>query len=151
MSIDTGLTTAIKEAMLSKNEVKLRTLRAIKTAFLNAKTAKGAAHELDEAQEIKIIQKLYSQRKDSFEVFSQQGRDDLAQKEKEEMDVLETYLPKQISDEELTAILKGIIEKVGAKSPSEMGKVMGIASKMLSGKADGSKIAATVKQLLSNL
>lgn len=151
MSIDSGLTAAIKEAMLSKNEVSLRTLRAIKTAFLNAKTAKGASHELDEAQEIKIIQKLYSQRRDSFEVFTQQGREDLAQKEKEEMDVLETYLPKMMSDEELTQALKDILIKVGAKSPSDMGKVMGLATKQLSGKAEGSKIAATVKQLLSEL
>lgn len=150
MALDSNLMSAIKEAMLAKDEVKLRTLRSIKTAFTNAKTEKGSTGTLTEEQETKIIQKLFNQRREAFQMFDGQGRTDLALKEKEEMEILESYLPKQMSDEELSAALKAIIEQVGAKSPAEMGKVMGVASKSLAGKAEGARISAMVKTLLAS-
>lgn len=150
MALDSNIMSLIKEAMLAKDEVRLRTLRSVKTAFTNAKTEKGATGTLTEDQETKIIQKLFNQRKEALSLYEQQGREDLAQKEKEEMSILESFLPKQLSDEELTGILKGIIEQVGAKAPSDMGKVMGIASKSLAGKAEGGRISAKVKELLNS-
>lgn len=150
MALDSNLMSAIKEAMLAKDEVKLRTLRSIKTAFTNAKTERGASGTLTEEQETKILQKLYNQRKEAFQMYDGQGREDLATKEKEEMEILESYLPKQMSDEELSTALKAIIEQVGAKSPAEMGKVMGVASKSLAGKAEGGRISAMVKTLLAS-
>jgi uncharacterized protein YqeY len=149
MSLDQNMNSALKEAMKAKDEVRLRTLRAIKTAFMVAKTAPGASHELSEADEMKIIQKLYKQRKDSFDIYTEQGRADLAGTEKQEMDVLESFLPKQMADEELETVLKGIIEQTGASSPGDMGKVMGVATKQLSGKADGKRISGMVRQLLA--
>jgi len=149
MSLDQNMNTALKEAMKAKDEVKLRTLRAIKSAFLVAKTAPGSSHELTDADELKIIQKLYKQRKDSCDIFMEQGREDLAKTEKEEMAILEAFLPKQMSDDELSATLKAIIEQTGASSPKDMGKVMGMATKQLSGKADGKRISGIVRQLLS--
>jgi len=149
MSLDQNMNTALKEAMKAKDEVKLRTLRAIKSAFLVAKTAPGSSHELTDADELKIIQKLYKQRKDSCDIFMEQGREDLAKTEKEEMAILEAFLPKQMSDDELSAALKAIIEQTGASSPKDMGKVMGMATKQLSGKADGKRISGIVRQLLS--
>lgn len=150
MALDSNIMSLIKEAMLAKDEVRLRTLRSVKTAFTNAKTEKGATGTLTEDQETKIIQKLFNQRKEALSLYEQQGREDLAQKEKEEMSILESFLPKQLSDEELTGILKGIIEQVGAKAPSDMGKVMGVASKSLAGKAEGGRISAKVKELLNS-
>lgn len=150
MALDSNLMSAIKEAMLAKDEVKLRTLRSIKTAFTNAKTEKGASGTLTDEQETKILQKLYNQRKEAYQMYDGQGREDLAIKEKEEMEILESYLPKQMSDEELSTALKAIIEQVGAKSPAEMGKVMGVASKSLAGKAEGGRISAMVKTLLAS-
>lgn len=150
MALDSNIMTSIKEAMLAKDEVRLRTLRSIKTAFTNAKTEKGATGTLTDDQETKIIQKLFNQRKEALGLYESQGRDDLAQKEKEEMAVLESFLPKQMGDEELTNTLKAIIEQVGAKAPSDMGKVMGVASKSLAGKAEGGRISAKVKELLAS-
>jgi uncharacterized protein len=150
MALDPTINEVIKQAMLAKDEPRLRTLRAIKAAFLLAKTEKGATGTLTDEQETKIIQKLFNQRRESFTIFSKENREELALKEKEEMDILETFLPKQLSDDELTDILKGIIGQVGAKAPSDMGKVMGVASKSLAGKAEGARISAMVKALLAS-
>ena len=147
--LDSTLNEAIKQAMLSKNEASLRTLRAIKAAFLIAKTEKGASGTLTAEQETKILQKLFNQRKEAATIFAQEGRTELAQKEQEEMDIIGAYLPKQMSDEELTEALKAIIQQVGATSAAEMGKVMGVASKTLAGKAEGARISAAVKAILS--
>ena len=150
MNIDSTITSLIKEAMLAKDEPRLRTLRAIKAAFLTAKTAKGFSGTLDENQQTKIIQKLFNQRKESYTLYESQNRTDLSVKEKEEMDILESFLPKQMSEEELTYSLQAIIEQVGAKAPSDMGKVMGLATKTLAGKAEGARISAKVKELLAS-
>lgn len=147
--LDSTLNEAIKQAMLSKNEAGLRTLRAIKAAFLIAKTEKGATGTLTAEQETKILQKLFNQRKEAATIFAQEGRTELAQKEQEEMDIIGAYLPKQMNDEELTEALKAIIQQVGATSAAEMGKVMGVASKSLAGKAEGARISAAVKAILS--
>jgi len=135
--------------MLAKQEVALRSLRAIKAAILLAKTAEGAKDSLSADEEIKLVQKLVKQRKDSLEIFEKQNRPDLAQKEKEEIEVLEQYLPAQLSAEELKPIVAGFIAQTGASGPADMGKVMGLASKELAGKADGKTIAAVVKDLLA--
>jgi len=149
MSLFEKITEDIKTTMLAREKEKLEALRAIKAAFLLAKTEKGAPSELTSDMEIKIIQKLIKQRKESAEIYIAQNRKDLYDKEMLEASVIEQYLPKQLSSEELRVLLKGIIEKVGAKGPSDMGKVMGVASKELTGKADGKVIAETVKAILS--
>lgn len=140
----------LKTAMLAKDEKALRSLRAIKAAILLAKTSEGAGGDLKEEDEIKLLQKLVKQRKDSLEIYTQQNRADLAQKEKEEIDVIEKFLPKQLSSDELRAALKQIIAETGASSPADMGKVMGVATKKFSGKADGKTISALVKELLAS-
>ena len=137
----------MKEAMKAKDKVSLRGIRAIKAALLLAKTD-GSGDEMTDEKEIKLLQKLVKQRKDSLDIFNKQGRDDLAQTEKEEIAVIEKYLPEQLSAEELEALIKGIIEKTGASSMKDMGKVMGMASKQLAGKADGKTISGVVKALL---
>ena len=139
----------LKAAMLAKNEVALRSLRAIKAAILLAKTAEGGSGELSADAEMKILQKMVKQRKDSLDIFSQQGRTDLAQKEQEEIAVIEKFLPKQMDAEELRVVLKEIIAKTGASTAADMGKVMGAANKELAGKAEGKLIASLVKELLS--
>lgn len=139
----------LKTAMLAKDEVGLRSLRAIKAAILLVKTSEGGSGELKEEDEIKLLQKLVKQRKDSLEIFEQQNRTDLAKKEKEEIAVIEKFLPKQLSAEELKEELNKIIADVGASSPADLGKVMGIASKQFAGKADGKTISALVKELLA--
>ncbi len=141
--------TDLKTAMLAKDEKSLRGLRAIKAAILLAKTSEGAGGELKEDDEIKLLQKLIKQRKDSLEIYQQQKRTDLAQKEQEEIEVIEKFLPKQLSAEELQLEIKKIIAETGATSSADMGKVMGAATKKLSGKADGKTISAAVKELLS--
>ncbi len=138
----------IKKAMLAKDDARLRGLRAIKSALLLARTEKGASDVISEETEMKVLQKLIKQRKESAEIYQTQNRDDLYQIEKEEMQVIEAYLPQQMSKEEITAYLQGIIQKTGATSVKEMGKVMGIANKDLAGKADGKTISEVVKQLL---
>ena len=139
----------LKTAMLAKDEKGLRSLRAIKAAILLAKTSEGAGGDLKEEDEIKLLQKLVKQRKDSLEIFQQQNRNDLAQKEKEEIEVIEKFLPKQFSADELRSELAAIITEVGASSPGDMGKVMAAATKKFAGKADGKTISAVVKELLS--
>ena len=149
MSLELTINADIKTAMLAKNEVALRSLRAVKAAILLAKTAEGAKAELSEDDEMKILQKLAKQRKDSITIFEEQNRADLAAKEKEELAVIEKYLPAQLSAEELKTIVAEIIAQVGASSPADLGKVMGVASKQLAGKADGKAISAMVKELLA--
>ncbi len=138
----------IKTAMKAKDKVALETLRNIKKVFLEAKTAPGANDTLDDSDALKIIQKLVKQGKDAAEIYVQQGRQDLAEAELSQVKVMETYLPKQMSAEELETVLKGIIAEVGATSSKDMGKVMGIASKKLAGLAEGRTISAKVKELL---
>ena len=150
MALEQNIMAEMKEAMKSKNEAVLRSLRAIKAEIIKAKTEPGAGGEIDEATEQKFLQKMMKQRKDSFEIFTQQGRADLASKEKEEMDVIERFLPKQMTEEEIKAAVKTIIAETGAASAADMGKVMGVASKQLAGKADGKTISAIVKELLAS-
>jgi uncharacterized protein YqeY len=149
VSLEITINTEIKTAMLAKNEAALRGLRAIKSAILLAKTADGKQGDLTEEDEIKILQKLAKQRRDSLEVFVTQHREDLALKEREELELIEKYLPKQMDENELREALQAIINQVGASSAADMGKVMGVASKQLAGKADGKAISAMVKTLLS--
>ncbi len=149
MSLDQNMNEALKNAMKSKDSVRLRTLRAIKSAFMLAKTAEGATGEITEEEELKIIQKLYKQRSDSFEIYAKNGRDDLAGSEKEEMEIIAEFLPRQLDDAALNAAIKAIADKVGATSIQDMGKIMGIASKELQGQAEGKRIAAAVKEVLS--
>ncbi len=149
MSLEQNIMTDLKTAMLAKDEAALRSLRAVKAAILLAKTAEGSNGELKEEEEIKILQKLVKSRKDSLEIFQQQNRPDLAKKEEEEIAVIEKFLPKQLSAEEVKAAVVAIIASVGATSPADMGKVMGLASKQMAGKADGKTISALVKELLS--
>lgn len=137
-------------AMKTKNLVSLEAIRAAKTAFILARSEKGANSVLTDEEELKIIQKLVKQRRESAAIFKEQNRPDLYEKEVAEADVLEKYLPAKISETELLNIVKGIIERVGAKSPADMGKVMGIATKELAGKADGKELSLMVKQLLGS-
>lgn len=139
----------IKKAMLAKDKVSLEALRGIKKEMLEAKTAKGASGDLTDEAVVKILQKMVKQRRDSAEIYKQQNRPELAENELAEMAVIERYLPKQMTEEELTAALKEIIAEVGATSAKEMGKVMGVASKKLAGKADGRLISEKVKSLLN--
>jgi uncharacterized protein YqeY len=149
MNLEQKIMGELKTAMLAKDEKTVRSLRAIKAAIILAKTAEGAGGEIKEEDEIKLLQKLVKQRKDSLEIFQQQNRTDLAQKEQEEIEVIEKFLPKQLSGEELKAIITTIIAETGASSPADMGKVMGAATKQLAGKADGKAISALVKELLA--
>ena len=149
MSLEAKVMEEMKAAMRAKDEAALRTLRAIKAAILLEKTS-GRGTEMSEADEIKMLQKMAKQRRDSLEIFTQQNREDLAIKEREELAIIERFLPKQMSAEELQSELKAIIAEAGASSPADMGKVMGIASKKLAGKADGKIISETVKQLLAS-
>ena len=149
MALEEKIMAEMKDAMKSKNESLLRSLRAIKAEIIKAKTDPGAGGSIDEATEQKFLQKMMKQRKDSYEIFQQQGRTDLAVKEKEEMDVIERFLPKQLSEAEIKEAVAKIITETGASSPADMGKVMGVASKQLAGLADGKTISAIVKELLS--
>lgn len=138
----------MKGAMRAKDEAALRTLRAIKAAILLEKTS-GSGTEISEADETKMLQKMAKQRRDSLDIFVQQNREDLAAKEREELAIIERFLPAQMSAEELQQVVKEIIAQVGASSPADMGKVMGVATKQLAGKADGKLVSETVKQLLA--
>ncbi|MEY3060469.1 MAG: hypothetical protein RL000_1821 [Bacteroidota bacterium] len=149
MSLELTINENLKKAMLAKDEVGLRALRAIKAAVLLAKTAEGASASLSEDAEIKLLQKLVKQRKDSLEIFERQNRMDLAQKEKEELEVIELYLPKQMSEDEIKTIVAEIVKQTGVTNLSGLGQVMGIATKQLAGKADGKVISAIVKELLA--
>ncbi len=150
MNLETQIMAEMKDAMKSKNEAALRGLRAIKAEIIKAKTDPGANGVITEEGELKLLQKLVKQRKDSLEIFTQQNRADLAVKEQEEIAIIEKFLPKQMSEAELIESLKIIIAEVGAVSAADLGKVMGVASKQLAGKADGKAISAAVKQLLTN-
>jgi uncharacterized protein YqeY len=149
MDLEQKIMAELKTAMLARDEKALRSLRAVKAAILLAKTAEGAGGELKEEDEIKLLQKLVKQRKDSLEIYQQQNRTDLAQKEQEEIEVIEKFLPKQLSADELKILLTKIIAEVRASSSADMGKVMGAATKQLAGKADGKTISAMVKELLA--
>lgn len=149
MNLEQKIMAELKTAMLAKDEASLRSLRAIKAAILLVKTSEGGGRELKEDDEIKLLQKLVKQRKDSLEIFQQQNRPDLAQKEQEEIAVIEKFLPQQLSVDELKDELSRIIAETGASSPADLGKVMGIASKKFAGKADGKTISGIVKELLT--
>lgn len=140
----------IKSAMKARDKVKLEALRNVKKLMLEERSVKGAGAEIDDAESLKIIQKLVKQGKDAADIYKQQNREDLASQELEQVAVLEAYLPKQMDDRELTEAISVIINHVGAQSMKDMGKVMGVASKDLSGKADGRSIADKVKQLLGS-
>ena len=148
MSLQKEVMEKMKEAMKSKDTTALEALRALKSAFLLANTS-GSGVELSESDEIKIVQKLVKQRKDSAAIFSEQGREDLAEPELAQSAVLEKFLPAQMSEEEITAVIEKIIADTGASSMKDMGKVMGMASKQLAGKADGKTISGIVKSSLS--
>lgn len=149
MSLEQQIMSDMKDAMKAKNEAALRGLRAIKAEIIKAKTEPGSNGEISQDTEIKLLQKLVKQRRDSLEIFSTQGREDLAQKEREEIDIIEKFLPKQLSEEELATAIRQIITDTGASSAADMGKVMGAAAKQLAGRADGKTISAMVKQLLA--
>ncbi len=149
MSLELIINEAIKTAMKAQDEAGKRALRAVKAEILLVKTD-GSSEGLTEEKGVKILQKMVKQREDSFAVFSQQGREDLATKEREELEIIRQYLPKQLSESELTDIIKTIIADTGASSPKDMGKVIGVANKQLQGKADGKVIADLVKKLLAS-
>ena len=150
MSLKAKIVPAMKDAMRSKDKVSLETLRAIKSELLKAETAAGSSGEMSDAEEVKMLQKMQKQRKDAAAIYVEQGREDLASDELAQVKVIEAFLPQQMNSQDLENALALIIEKVGAKGPSDMGKVMGMASKELAGKAEGRAIADTVKALLSN-
>lgn len=150
MSLEEKINQDIKDAMRAKDKEKLESIRAIKAAILLSKTQKGGSAEMTEDEEMKTLQKLVKQRKDSAQIYKEQNREDLAEKELFEASVIEKYLPEQMSDEELTKVIQSIIDQVGAKSMADMGKVMGMASKQLAGKADGKAIADKVKTILNS-
>ena len=149
MALEEQIMAEMKEAMKAKHEGVLRSLRAIKAEIIKAKTDPGAGGQIDEATEQKFLQKMMKQRRDSLEIFEKQGRADLAVKEKEEMAVIEKFLPKQLDEAAIKETVAKIIAETGASSPADMGKVMGAASKALAGQADGKIISAIVKELLS--
>lgn len=149
MSLKEQIDTDIKKAMLAKNKDELRALRAIKSLILLAESEENAAKELDRNTELKLLTKAAKQRKDSFQIYQEQGRDDLAQKEKDELKVIEKYLPEQFSEKEVEVEIRQIMDSMGAKGPGDMGKIMGVATKKLAGKADGRLIAEVAKRLLS--
>ena|SRR5665648_26348 len=148
MTLTEKIASDLINAMKAKDKVALEAIRAAKTAFVLARTEKGVNTVLNAEEELKIIQKLVKQRRESASIYKEQNRQDLYEKEITEAEVLEKYLPAKMNDEELGIIIQGIIARVGAKSPADMGKVMGIATKELAGKADGKEISVKVKQLL---
>ena len=149
MSLKERIEADIKKAMLAKNKDELRALRAIKSMILLAQSEKGASDQLSAESEIKILQKAAKQRTDCLTLYKEQKRDDLAEIESAELEVIKRYLPEQLSEEDLANIIGEIIKKVGATTMQDMGKVMGIASKELAGKSDGKTISQVVKKLLS--
>jgi uncharacterized protein YqeY len=149
MGLEEKVMTELKTAMLAKDEKSLRSLHAIKAAIINLKTSEGFSGEIKNDDEIKLLQKLVKQRKESLEIYEKQSRKDLADKEKEEIDVIEKFLPKQMSEEELKVVIASIVKETGATTQADMGKVMGMANKQLAGRADGKTIAAVVKGILA--
>jgi len=150
MSLEQKIMADMKDAMKAKNEADLRGLRAIKAEIIKAKTEPGAGGEISAEKEIAMLQKMVKQRRDSLDIYRQQGREDLARKEEEEIALVEKFLPRQLTTEELIEELRAVIAETGASSPADMGKVMGAANKKLAGRADGKAIAAVVKQLLAS-
>jgi uncharacterized protein len=149
MSLEQIIMADLKDAMRSKDEKALRSLRAIKAAIIVAKTSEGAGGEISPDDEIKLLQKLIKQRKDSLEIYEQQNRADLALTEKEEIEIIEKFLPKQLSEDDLKEALTKIIKDLGASSNADLGRVMGIATKHLAGQADGKTISSLARELLS--
>jgi uncharacterized protein YqeY len=149
MNLEQQIMAEMKDAMKARDEATLRGLRAIKAEIIKAKTEPGAGGEVSAEKEASLLQKMMKQRRDSLEIYQQQNRPDLAKKEEEEIAVIEKFLPKQLSADELKAEVQKIIAETGASSPADMGKVMGVATKQLAGKADGKTISATVKELLA--
>ena len=149
MSLKTTIDNDIKKAMLAKSKEELEALRSIKSTILLAETEKGTVTEISTETEGKLLMRAAKQRKESAEIFQKEGRNDLAEKENFQLDVISRYLPKQLSEAEITEALKGIIATLGAKGPQDMGKVMGTATKTLAGKADGKVISEIVKKLLA--
>lgn len=149
MSLEKQINDDIRAAMLAKDKRKLEALRAVKSAILLAKTDKGSSGEIAQDAEMKILQKLVKQRRDSADLYSEQGRNDLAEDEKFQLEIIEKYLPEQMGEDEIAAVVAGIIEETGAASMKDMGKVMGMAAKKLAGKADNKMISNIVKQKLS--
>jgi uncharacterized protein YqeY len=149
MSLKTEIDSAIKQAMLARNKEELEALRGIKSMILLAETEKGGSGDIAKDTEMKLLTKAAKQRKESAEIFTKEGRDDLAKRELMQLEIINRYLPQQLSEADLQAELKKIIDAVGAKGPQDMGKVMGTATKQLAGKADGKAISETVKKLLA--
>ena len=149
MSLEPKIMAEMKDAMKAKNEGVLRALRAIKAEIIKAKTDPGAGGEIDEATEQIFLQKMMKQRRDSLEIFEKQGRNDLADKEKEEIAVIEKFLPEQLTETEIKEAVRKIIADTGAYTPSDLGKVMGVASKQMAGLADGKMISTIAKDLLA--
>jgi len=149
MSLEQTITGALKDAMKAKDQAALRGIRAIKAAILLAKTD-GSGTELDEGGEIKILQRLVKQRQESLDIFTKQGREDLAQVEKEEIEVIQRFLPEQMSEADLIGLIQGVIQETGATSMKDMGRVMGQVSQKVAGQADGKTVATIVKQLLNS-
>jgi uncharacterized protein YqeY len=149
MSLEKQINDQLKTAMLARDEKTLRALRAIKAAILLAKTSEGSSGEIKPEEELKMLQKLVKQRKDSEDIFRKQNRPDLADKEAEEIAVIEKFLPAQMDLDELKQVIRQIITETGAASPADLGKVMGVATKQLAGKADGKTISALAKELLT--
>ena len=149
MSLEQSIMTEMKEAMKARNEAALRSLRGIKAEIIKAKTEPGAGGEISADKEISLLQRMVKQRRDSLSIYKEQNREDLAQKEQEELDVIQRFLPAQLSETELKNELQQIITETGASSAADMGKVMGAATKKLAGRADGKAISAAVKELLA--
>ena len=148
MSLEQSIMADLKTAMLTKNEAGLRAIRAIKSAILLSKTSAGGK-ELSEEDEVKMLQKLVKQRQESISIYETQQREDLAEPEREEVAIISKYLPEMMSEDDVRKAVKAAIEQTGAKSPAEMGKVMGVVTKALAGKADNKMVSALVKELLS--
>ena len=149
MNLESRITIAIKEAMKSKNQTALTALRAVKSAILLQKTQKSSVDELSQQDEMKILQKLVKQRKDSADIYKSQARNDLADPELKEAELIQQFLPKALSEDEVKEVVKSVIEEIGADGMKDMGKVMGISTKKLMGKADGKMISTIVKEILS--
>ncbi len=150
MSLEKKVVDQMKEAMKAKDKTKLEALRGIKSSIMTAKTEKGAQAELSEAEELKLLQRLQKQRKDSLEIYQEQNRSDLAQDEEAQLAIIESFLPQQMSEAELRSYVQTVIEKTGAQGPKDMGKVMGMANKELAGRADGKAISSVAKDLLNS-
>jgi len=149
MSLELKITTALKEAMKSKNQMALTALRAVKSAILLHKTQKSSVGELSNEDEMKILQKLVKQRKDSAAIYTGQGRNDLADPELKEAELIQQFLPKALSEDEVKEVIKSIIDETGAEGMKDMGKVMGMSTNKLIGKADGKMISTIVREFLS--